>query len=649
MCGITGIINYKDTLNIEAMTRILSHRGPDDWGIKVFPESRVALGHTRLSIIDLSTAGHQPMHDASGLLWITYNGEIYNYREIRKELLAKGYSFRSNADTEVILNAYHCWGVGCLKKFNGMFAFAIWDERNRTLFAARDHIGIKPFYYYFDKDTFVFASEIKSIIASGYYQPLPDYEGLQTPYMFQTWPKTGFKNVFKLKPGNYLIFKNKQLQFHTYWQFEPEETLTDEKIAAAELEALLLKAVERQMIADVPVGAFLSGGLDSSIIVAMMKRFTHKPIHTFTIKYRKEDQKAEQMPDDSKYARKVADHFGCIHHEVEIEPDIIDLLPKMIWHLDEPLADPAAINTYMMSKLARENGIVVLLNGMGGDEIFGGYRTQLACLLAEDYQRYVPYPIRQMIKASLEMMPVAIGKRGIRTVRWARRFTDFADLPPRERYYAGGWGIVSPEEFSRLYARVNGNGQGFWNCESVREQSRVFETGNISYLTQMNLSMTQYFLPDHNLNYSDKSTMATGVESRPPLTDHTIVEYMFQTAPQLRICGRTQKYLLKKVAEKYLPKEIIRRPKAPFGSPIRGWIRGPLAELIDEYLSPRQLQKRGIYHPQFVWEKIRQDRAGIADNAHLIWTLLCREIWFQQFMDTTANTVPPQHENTLSS
>lgn len=643
MCGITGIINYKDTLNIEAMTQILSHRGPDDWGVKVFPESRVALGHTRLSIIDLSPAGHQPMCDVSRKLWITYNGEIYNYLEIRKNLIAKGYSFRSNSDTEVILNAYHCWGVDCLQKFNGMFAFAIWDERQHTLFAARDRLGIKPFYYHFDGKVFIFSSEIKSIIASGYYQPEPDYDALHTPYMFQAWPKTGFKNIFKLKPGSYLFFKKGKLNFHTYWQIEPEETISDVKTAIKDLEQLLLEAVERQMVADVPVGAFLSGGLDSSIIVAMMKRYTDKPIHTFTIKYRKEDQKAEQMPDDSKYARIVADHFGCIHHELEIEPDIVDLLPKMIWHLDEPLADPAAINTYLMSKLARENGIVVLLNGMGGDEIFGGYRTQLACLLAEDYQQYMPFPVRKMIKSAVELLPVAIGKRGIRTVRWARRFTEFADLPPMERYYAGGWGFVSPHDYSRLYARVNGNGLEFWQSESVQQQSSAFEMNNISYMTKINLSMTRNFLPDHNLNYSDKSTMASGVESRPPLTDHTIAEYMFKTVPALRINGKTQKYLLKKVAEKYLPKPIIYRPKASFGSPIRGWIRGPLAMIIDDYLSPRQLKERGTYNPQFVWEKIQQDRNGKADNAHLIWTLLCREIWFRQFMDSPVNTVTLKH------
>lgn len=629
MCGVFGLVGASKEYNIEKSTKIMNHRGPDDWGIKVLQKGYVCLGHTRLSILDLSPRGHQPMCDIGNRFWITYNGEIYNYKEIKEELMSKGHRFKSKTDTEVILYSYIEWGVGCLDKFNGMFAFAIWDDKKKVLFAARDRIGIKPLYYYYKDKLLIFASEIKAILETNLVKRYIDYSALHTPAMFQISPLTGFKDIYKLPPANYMIFNGDKLRIKHYWKINPSEDYYDEKKAKEKLDNLLNLSITGQMISDVPVGAFLSGGLDSSLIVALMSKNTENEISTFTIKYSKEDQKFEQMPEDSKYAEQVAHLFHCNHHEFEIKPDVTDLLPKMIWHLDEPLADPASINTYLIAKSARENGIVVLLNGMGGDEIFAGYRTQLACLLADTYQTFIPEFGRKIIKTIIKRLPVATSKKGNRLVRWAKRFLTFASLPQIERYFSSG--TISPDDFNILFSGNMSRAPDFWDTHYVKSQIKTLNMENISYLTKICLNNTNVFLPEHNLTYSDKCTMAAGVESRPPLTDHKIVEFMFSVPPKLRIKGLTQKYLLKKVAEKYLPKEIIYRPKAPFGAPLRSWIRGPLSEMVNDYLSPASLQKRGIYNSKYVMEKIQNDKNGKEDNALLIWTLLCNEIWINTF------------------
>jgi asparagine synthase (glutamine-hydrolysing) len=626
MCGITGLINCGDLNTLSQMTEVVAHRGPDDVGVKWFENHHVGLGQRRLAIIDLSPSGHQPMADEKEELWITYNGELYNYRQIRAELIKSGCRFVSASDTEVILQAVASWGINSLAKFNGMFAFAVYNKTTKELFAARDRIGIKPFYYYHKDDKLIFASEIKAILKSGLVQAEPDDVALHTPTRFQISPLTGFKNIYKLPPGHYLVFKDGQLRIQPYWKLHPIENSIGDQDAEAQLEQLLFDAVELQMIADVPVGAFLSGGIDSSLICALMARHTNKTIKTFTIKFRQEDQKFESMGDDSFYARKIANHFGFDHHEFEIQPDIVDLLPKIIWHLDEPLADAAAINTYLISKAARENGIYVLLNGVGGDEIFGGYRKHLACLKAESYQKRVPKLLQASAIMLAEHIPVASAGSGFRSVRWAKRFLSFATLPKVERFLSSDLSL-NPNEYQRIFQ----DGPSYWETHFYKSQAGNFNGNRLSYLTQMCLNDTLVFLPEHNLTYSDKATMAASVESRPPLTDHNIVEFMFSLPPHFRIRGNRQKYLLKKVAEKYLPREIVYRPKASFGTPLRSWIRGPLKEMIDDYLSYQSIQRRGFYEPSYIRTKIQFDRDGKEDNAHLIWQLLTNEIWFRTF------------------
>jgi asparagine synthase (glutamine-hydrolysing) len=627
MCGIAGIIHGGNYEALSRMVYIQQHRGPDDEGIQWWDDLRTGIGHRRLSILDLSPLGHQPMSNDSGNLWITYNGEVYNYREIREELINKGYKFKSQSDTEVILKAYEAWGEKCLEKFNGMFAFAIYDTCSQKLFAARDRIGIKPFYYHHKNNTLIFASEIKAILASSLVEKKPDYHALHTPTRFQISPYTGFENIFKLPPAHYLVFKNGQLILTPYWEIKAsEEEGVSEPEVKEQLDALLQDAIRLQMIADVPVGVFLSGGLDSSLISAGMRQNTRQDIHSFTIKFSEADQKFEKIVEDHIYARQVAEQLNFQYHEFEIKPDIEDLLPKLVWHLDEPLADPAALNTYLISKAARDLGIVVLLNGMGGDEIFGGYRKQLACLKADVYQSLVPGPLRTWIEKIFDHIPVATSTRGLKALRWSKRFLSFASLPQMERYLTSDLSL-SPGEYHKLFL----NGPRYEETYFYQSQKEIFNLQGLSYLTKMCLNDTKVFLPEHNLTYSDKAAMAAGIESRPPLTDHRIVEFMFSLPPKYRIRGYTQKYLLKKVAEKYLPKKIVYRPKAPFGSPLRSWIRGPLATMVRDLLSEESVKARGLYNPQYVSGLIEKDQRGLEDNAHILWTLLTNEVWFRTF------------------
>ncbi|MBI1922656.1 asparagine synthase (glutamine-hydrolyzing) [Candidatus Poribacteria bacterium] len=635
MCGIVGYIDFSGKpIKLETfdkMTDLLVHRGPDDRGVEIFRDVPfVALGHRRLAIVDLSSAGHQPMANEDGSIWIVYNGEIYNYRDLKKELESKGHVFRSNTDTEVIIHAYEEWGKECLHQFNGMFAFAIWDEKSRTLFAARDRLGIKPLYYCQKWSIFVFASEIKSILISHVIQSAPDWEVLHTPSRFQISPRTGFDSVFKLLPGHFMTISDGKIDIECYWDIEPREEAIDEEKAIQTLYELLEDSVRLQMIADVPVGAFLSGGLDSSTIVVLMQKMTNFPVRTFTITFREQDQHFESMPDDSRYAREIAHHFHCQHREIEIEPDISELLPKMIWHLDEPLADAAAINTFLISQAAREEGVIVLLNGMGGDEVFGGYRKQLACLLAEKYQQLLSQRLRQFIELAFQYIPVGSRQRGFRTIRWVKRFLSFASLPQAERFLVSDLSL-SHENYMRLF--TSAREYPYSQSPHVIKSLSYLNQEGLSYVTRMCLTDTKIFLPEHNLTYSDKATMAASIEGRPPLIDHRIVEFLFRLPPQYRINGKTQKYLLKKTMEPFLPTHIIYRPKAPFGSPLRSWIRGPLTEMIDDLLSPTALKKRGLYKSEEVWRLIREDREGKEDNSSLIWTMLTIELWFQIFID----------------
>jgi asparagine synthase (glutamine-hydrolysing) len=378
------------------------------------------------------------------------------------------------------------------------------------------------------------------------------------------------------------------------------------------------------------VGLLLSGGLDSSIIAALMVKNTNKKIKSFTIKFNHGDLKLQGNVDDSNYAKIVAKKLEFEHIEILIEPDVIDLLPKMIWHLDEPLADPSAINTYLISKAARDNGIVVLLNGMGGDEIFGGYRYHLACLTLDYYQKFVPGFVDSFFRFTTSKIPHASAKRNFKYIRWAKEFFNFSNLEQFDRYISSGNVSLTARNFNQYYLNCPYNVEDSFFYKKQRE---LFFDNDSSYLTKMCYNDIRVYLPDHNLTYSDKASMAASVEGRPPLTDHRIIEFMFTLPPQMRINRSVQKYLLKKVSERYLPNEIIYRPKAPFSAPLRAWLKGPLTEMIGDILSEESLKKRGIYNYAFVAKLIERNRKGIEDNSQLIWRLLTNEIWFRTFFD----------------
>ncbi len=630
MCGIAGIVGASIQRAIAEMTLVLAHRGPDGEGIVAPANEPFGFGHRRLSIIDLTPAGAQPMSDPSGRYWINYNGEVYNYKALRAELEAHGRRFRSQTDTEVVLAAYEAWGSRCLRRLSGMFAFAIWDRVEQSLFAARDHLGVKPFYYATPGDRLIYASEIKSILRSGFVSAEADPEALHNPWHFPASPRTGFRGIHKLPPAHYLTWRAGRTTVHRWWAIEPgvEDPGWDE--AADRLDGLVKDAVRQQMTADVPVGALLSGGLDSSAIVALMSRTTSRPARTFSIVFRQTDRRLEAMDDDGRYAQLVAKDFQCDHTEIEVSPDVVNLLPKIVWHLDEPIFDPAAINTYLIAEAARQQGTLVLLSGMGADEIFGGYRKYWACLLADRYQALLPATARGALEMFAKWIPVASKRSGRRFARWGKRFLRFASSPPTERFLLADLSL-SRAEYEQIY--TDASRLPYDRLEEVRARRQALGSETLSYLTRMCLADTTLFLPDHNLAYIDKAAMAAGVEVRPPLIDSRIVEFIFRLADHYRIRGRAQKALFRQVASRWLPRAIVRRPKTPFGVPLRAWIRHDLREMVDDLLSERALRAQGLYNPRAVRALVQEDRAGREDHSHLIWNLLCRDLWQQTFVE----------------
>lgn len=627
MCSIAGLMNCGDAALLERMSSLMRHRGPDGNGLRWFQEMNGGLAHNRLAIVDLTDQGAQPMASRDGRHWIVFNGEIYNHRELRAELEAHGHVFHSTSDTEVLLAGLIQWGKDCLNRLNGMFAFAWLDRASGRLFGARDHLGIKPLYYHQGGTTLAFASEIKALLACPFIKAERDDVAMRNPSRFQLSPSTGFKEIQKLPPAHCFTWQEGRLEVRPYWSIQPTETLRNEEAATEEIGHLIDLAVRRQMVADVPVGTFLSGGLDSSLISALMRQETTGPIDAFTIKFSAKDQKFEQASEDVVYARRVARQFDLRLHEFEVEPKIIDLLPKMVWHLDEPLSDPAAINTYLISQAARDMGIIVLLNGVGGDEVFGGYRKHLACARAGQYQEIAPAWARSMIQNVAGRLPVATARRGLLPVRMLKRFLSYASLPEAERYLASDLSL-SPQRYAELYAGADYHQSHFWQQQRV-----TLDTPGLSYLTRMCLNDTRVFLPEHNLTYSDKASMAASIETRPPLVDKDVVTAMFRAGQHLRIKDGVQKHLLKRIGLRHLPRDVVHRPKASFNSPLRSWIRGALRGIVDDLLSDTQVKARGLYDPKIVRGMIEHDRAGTEDHSMWIWTLLTTEIWHRTFLD----------------
>jgi asparagine synthase (glutamine-hydrolysing) len=632
MCGICGVVGQADEQLIKAMLARIAHRGPDDEGVYIGETStgaRVGLGHRRLSIIDLSPAGHEPMSDASGKLWLTFNGEIYNFRELRRELEGLGHKFRSDTDAEVIIYAYIEWGRECLARFNGMFAFALWDERDETLLIARDRLGIKPLYYTDTPAGFAFASEIKAILAIPGVERAVDFAALDQ-FMTFLWtpdPKTVFRGVHKLPPAHYLIYRNGHAEVFEYWdlKFDEDESVTEQEWIER-LREQVTRSVRSQMIADVPLGAFLSGGLDSSTIVALMSAETTKKITTYTFGFRSEDLRYDIIEDDVRYARVVGQKFKTDYHEELLEPRVMELLPKLVYHMDEPVADPAIITSFLICRSARER-LTVLLSGMGGDEVFAGYPRHAAVKIAEAYNLIPSFLSRPVVAA----LPGAKPGRFTALFRNTKKLARSAALPERERYLGFGT-YFNEEEKSSLYSGDLKRVASEFNPYS--EHKKYFDrVAGEDFINQMIYLDLKTFLPCLNLTYTDKTSMASSTEVRVPLLDHELVEMGARMPAHLKLRGFTGKHILKRAAEGLLPREIINRKKAGFSAPVRAWLVRDLRGMVEDLLSESNISRRGYFDYQSVRRLIDENVSGREDNSLKIFQLLWLELWHREFID----------------
>jgi asparagine synthase (glutamine-hydrolysing) len=626
MCGIAGCYQQADGHKlVDIMTDRIAHRGPDATGIWAHDDDRVSvqLGHRRLSIIDLSTAADQPL-SKDGLI-LAYNGELYNYRSLRAELTARGVSFRTESDTEVVLEAWRCWGCDALKRFRGMFAFALLDLRTGGLVLARDPLGIKPLYYLRRGGGLVFASELKALVDAAGSELRMEPGALVASMLYYWLPeeRCAIDGVQKLPGGSWAECRpDGSVTVRHYWR------IADVAAAAAagppaDLGEVISESVTAHLVADVPVSSFLSGGLDSSI-VTVLAHHADAGIDAYTITFRPEDQRLEAMPDDAVYARRVAARYGIDLHEIEISPDIVDMLPRIVDILDEPIGDPAAINTLLMCEAAAERGVKVILSGMGADELFGGYRKHLACVLAARYSR-LPGAGRAIVRSGVNRMPVSAGGRGLRYSRWAKRFLTFAELAEEPRFRRS-YTLYDPAE---LCALLSPDLAGYVD-DVISEHSAVYHDNSLTdEVNRMCLADSRLFLPGLNLAYTDRASMAASVEVRVPFVDPVVAEAAFSVAGRDKIRRRQGKVALKRAAERWLPQEIVHRPKASFSAPLRAWVRTDLRELIDDVLVRGELVESGMLRRSALGDLIADDQAGRQDRSKQIWQLLTLELWYR--------------------
>jgi len=565
MCSINGILYHDrarlvDEAVLERMRAVQQHRGPDERGL--WTGGHVGFGFNRLAIIDLAS-GHQPMTNEDGSVCLVFNGEIYNFRDLRRELADRGRPFRTQSDTEVILRAWEQWGEDCVERLRGMFAFVLWDRNSQTLFGARDRLGIKPLYYWAGADSFAFASELKALLACDWIprrlDPVALEEYLRRRYVIG--PRTILRDVRKLPPGHCFTLRNGELHIRRYWRLPPAPPRgINETEAIEEFRALMDETVRIHLIADVPLGAFLSGGLDSSSIVGWMTRLGVNPVQTFSIGY-------DSPESELAYARRVAEHFHTDHHELRLTPaHFRDLLPKIVWHMDEPVADEACVPLLYLAEFARRK-VTVVLSGEGADELFGGYQFNYARNMAWERWRAIPGVIQAAEVAS--RLPSS---------RIRRRATVLKT--PLEQRYQGVSMAFSPEEAQRLLLDAPAA-----KSSSVEDAYR--QCNGRDALSRMLFVDTATWLPDDLLTKADRMTMAASLELRVPFLDHKVVEFAWSLPSSLKIRGETAKYLLKKAVHPMLPEEIIYREKKGFPVPLNAWLRNELAEFSRDALLSR--------------------------------------------------------------
>lgn len=630
MCGIAGFIGFEKNKELALLANeIQKHRGPDNQ--QIWNDDYIALAHQRLSIIDLSDSANQPFHKDD--LVIVFNGEIYNYKELQQSLRSqKGVIFITSSDTEVVLEMFNHYGINALNQLVGMFAFAIYDKNKRSLFLARDHFGIKPLFYTVINGAFAFSSELKTLVRIPGFNKTINPKSLVSSlnYLWISGNGTMFNGCHKLPPAHYLTYnKEEGIKIARYWELNEQlkGTAVSEKDIINEVANDVEASVKRHMVADVPVSSFLSGGLDSSLIAVLAKK-ENVHLSTYTISTLMKDKKIEQMPDDEKYANIIAHTFHLDHNVITINHDILKELPQIVRTLDEPIGDPAAINTYLICKAARQKGVKVLLSGMGADEIYFGYRRQKATLLALRYNR-LPGFVKKTTTRLVSILPVKIFGKGFKLGRWAKRFISFATLPVDEAYMRS-YSYYDTKELKEL---VKADYEPA--IEAVREEHKAMFKTKYKYdlINQICNIDIQMFMLGLNLTYTDRASMAASVEVRVPFIDKLVVTKAMQIPGHLKIKGGVSKYILKKAAERFLPKKIIYRPKASFGAPIRSWISNDLRSTVDELLSENSVNKRGFLNYSFVRRLIEKDRSGEEDKAYQIYQLLTLELWCREYLD----------------
>lgn len=628
MCGIAGCYQQANGAELAAvMSEAIAHRGPDGEGLSHFTDGRVDahLAHRRLSIIDLSPAASQPFSKDG--LTLTYNGELYNYRQLRSELEGLGVAFRSTSDTEVVLEAWRCWGPKALNRFRGMFAFGVFDQRTGHLVLARDQLGIKPLFMLRRNGGVVFASELKAIVAAFGRELEVDPRAMLASMLYYWVPdqRCALRPVEKLQPGAWAEFRpDGSVTTHAYWSAR-EAAAEAAAAPSGELSSVIEESVAAHLVADVPVSTFLSGGLDSSIVTVLAER-SNPDIDAYTIAFRPEDRRLEAMPDDLRYARIVAKRYGIELHEIEISPDIIELLPRIVRTLDEPNGDPAAINTLLICEGARQAGVKVLLSGMGADELFGGYRKHYACVLAARYRR-LPETLRsRVVRPAVDRLPVMVRGRGIRQARWAKRFLSFAELP-EEPAFRRSYTLYSEHELAALVDPELAP----LGTELFDEHAQIYEDNYLlDHVNRMCLADARLFLTGLNLTYTDRASMAASTEVRVPYVDVEVFRAAFSIPGSAKIKGRTTKAALKAAARSWLPDLIIDRPKGLFSAPLRAWVSGDLRGLVDDVLLHGELVGSGFLRRDAVQALVDDDRSGREDRSKQIWQLLNMELWQQQ-------------------
>ena len=626
MCGIVGLVR-NDGLDVDQallgrMCNAIRHRGPDDDGFYV--NGAVGLGMRRLSIIDLKS-GAQPIHNRDRTAWIVFNGEIYNYRELREKLEQLGHTFYTNSDTEAIIHAYDRYGPDCAKHLRGMFAFAIWDERTQELFLARDRVGKKPLLYAQVNGQFIFGSEFSALLLHPEIGRDVDFQALDhyLSFMCVPAPLTAYRAIRKLEPGHTLRWRKGDLRIERYWQpdFSKKLDVREEEAGERAIE-ILRDAVRVRLMSEVPLGAFLSGGIDSSAVVALMSEVSSGPVKTFSIGFEEQDFS------ELHHARRVAEHVGADHHEFIVRPDALEVLPLLVEHYGEPFADSSAIPTYYVARETRKH-VTVALNGDGGDESFAGYERYAAMRFAEVYYRLPAIMRGSLVEPAVGLIPTSERRRS--RVRDAKRFLLAASLPKVDRYLR--WvSVFDRDSKAELYSESFKNETS--NAHAAALLDPWFAKANgAGIVDAAQLADIMTYLPNDLLVKVDIATMAVSLEARSPFLDHHVIEFAASLPERLKLRGLTTKYLLKRVLKKLLPAENLHRRKMGFGVPIGHWFRGKLQPFLRETVLSQKALNRGLFTTLTVKRLVEQHTSGERDYAHQLWTLLMLELWFQRFID----------------